>query len=105
MNQLNEVCGCNVTMWKSSRDKNTFERAVYIHVYMPCIQYVKQVTNVAQSYLNLQIVGELFLNSGEVHWLLDNFSVSRDRFVLHRAQKGPRIPIGLQLSQQHPEGE
>lgn len=61
------------------------------------------MTNLAQWYWYLHVVDEFFLNSKEVHWFLDDFSVSRDRLALNWAQKGPCILMGLQLSQQHSE--
>ena len=53
---------------------------------------------------HIQVVGELLLDGGEVHGFLDDFSVTGDGFVVHRRQKGPRILMGLQLSQQQSGG-
>lgn len=56
------------------------------------------------SNTNILVVGEFFSDGGEVHGLLDDFLVSRHSFVVDRVEEGPRVLMGLQLSQQHSGG-
>lgn len=50
------------------------------------------------------VVRELFSDSGEVHWLLDDLPVPRYSFVVDWCKERPGILMGLQLGQQHSGG-
>lgn len=49
----------------------------------------------------LLVVAKLFSDGGEVHGLFNDLPVSRDDFLVDWREEGPRVPLALQLVQQH----
>ena len=57
------------------------------------------------SNTNVLVVGEFFSDGGEVHGPLDDLLVPRYGFVVDWSEKGPRVLMSLQLSQQNSGGK